>query len=92
MCGTTRVPADVNPFEDTLLVDGVEVEPTITWAMTVPFNMLATNPVWSLPAGLADNGVPVGIQLVGRPSDDAFLAGVALAWDEIRPDLGSPSP
>lgn len=89
--GTTRLAADMDPFDTEVRVNGVVVEPTIGWAMTVPFNMLSSCPVWAVPTGgLADNGVPVGIQLIGRPYADASLARIALAWDEIRPGPGWP--
>ena len=38
--------------------------------MTYPFNMLSRCPVMSLPSGFAANGVPTGLQLVGRSYDD----------------------
>ena len=34
--------------------------------MTYPFNMLSRCPVLSVPSGHAENGVPTGIQIVGK--------------------------
>lgn len=47
---------------------------------TIPFNILSRCPVLSVPTGLASNGVPTGVQIVGRTYDDVsvFRAGVAL--------------
>ena len=47
--------------------------------MTTPFNMMSRCPVLSVPSGRAANGVPTGIQIVGRTYCDAdvFRAGIA---------------
>jgi amidase len=47
--------------------------------MTTPFNTLSRCPVLSVPSGFAPNGVPTGIQLVGKPYADldVFQAGCA---------------
>lgn len=34
--------------------------------MTCPFNLLPQLPALSLPAGIASNGLPVGLQIIGR--------------------------
>jgi aspartyl-tRNA(Asn)/glutamyl-tRNA(Gln) amidotransferase subunit A len=48
--------------------------------MTLPFNIIGRVPVLAVPSGLAPNGVPTGIQIVGRTYDDAtvFRVGAAL--------------
>jgi aspartyl-tRNA(Asn)/glutamyl-tRNA(Gln) amidotransferase subunit A len=43
---------------------------------TYPFN-LTGHPALSMPCGLSANGLPIGLQLVGRWHDDAFLLDVA---------------
>ncbi|WP_269936675.1 amidase [Arthrobacter sp. HY1533] len=55
----------------------------VTWieaAMTLPFNIVGRVPVLSVPSGVAPNGVPTGVQIVGRSYDDAtvFTLGAAL--------------
>jgi amidase len=47
--------------------------------MTTPFNTMSRCPVLSVPSGRASNGVPTGIQIVGRTYCDAdvFRAGMA---------------
>jgi amidase len=90
------VPADFDPTEDEICVDGVSVEPTLGWAMTYPFNMLSRCPVLSVPSGRAANGVPTGIQIVGPPYQDlrvfqaagALEGGVGAFCDlDHRPEL-----
>lgn len=48
--------------------------------MTMPFNMVGRVPVLAVPSGRAQNGVPTGIQIVGKTYDDqtVFTIGAAL--------------
>lgn len=48
--------------------------------MTLPFNVIGRVPVLSVPSGRAPNGVPTGVQIVGRSYDDTavFRVGAAL--------------
>ena len=51
----------------------------ILGAMTLPFNILSRCPVLSVPSGRAANGVPTGVQVVGRPLDDVTAFRLAAA-------------
>jgi aspartyl-tRNA(Asn)/glutamyl-tRNA(Gln) amidotransferase subunit A len=46
--------------------------------LTQPFNITG-HPAMSLPAGAGDNGLPVGLQVVGRPHETSVLMQTALA-------------
>ena len=76
---TPAPPAAFDPTTDEIRINGKLVNPDLGWAMTVPFNMLSRLPVLAVPSGHAKNGVPTGIQIVGRSySDrDVFRAGMA---------------
>jgi amidase len=82
ICPTLGIPAPPAEFDNTkdrMIINNTEVSPELGWAMTVPFNMLSRLPVLAVPSGHASNGVPTGIQIVGRSySDrDVFQAGMA---------------
>ncbi|MFB6103747.1 MAG: amidase [Halobacteriaceae archaeon] len=78
----------VPPFSNDVLgpteVDGVEVDPLSGWFLTFPYNM-SGHPAVSVPAGLTDEGLPVGIQLAGRRFQDETLLAAAAALEDVRP-------
>ena len=82
---TTRVKAEFNYLRDTVRINDREIEPEMGVAMTHQFNMLSRCPVLAVPSGMAANGVPTGIQIVGKTFDDqsVFRAGAAL--EKVRP-------
>lgn len=88
LCPTTAlpaVPATFEPASDPLSIDGrVQPSPRM-WYMTWPFNMLGELPVMSVPSGFAANGVPTGLQIVGRSFDDPTVFAAALAYEAARP-------
>ncbi|MBL9052160.1 MAG: amidase, partial [Tabrizicola sp.] len=95
--GLPAPPANFDSTEDEIRINGKPVNPFLGWALTVPFNMLSRLPVLAVPSGRGSNGVPTGIQIVGRSySDrDVFQAGMAYeaalgGWfgsPETRPHL-----
>jgi amidase len=65
-------------------VAGVEVEPSIGWTLTFPFNF-SGHPAASVPAGLARERLPVGLQVVGPLRGDADVLAAAAALERVRP-------
>ncbi|XWN29564.1 MAG: Asp-tRNA(Asn)/Glu-tRNA(Gln) amidotransferase subunit GatA [Devosia sp.] len=57
------------------------VEMYLNDIFTVPVNM-AGLPGISVPAGLSDTGLPLGLQLIGRPFEEAGLMPLARALEE----------
>jgi len=47
---------------------------------------LAGVPALSFPAGLTKADLPIGLQLVGRPFEEATLLRVARAWESENAD------
>jgi len=54
-------------------------------SLTIPFNIMSRCPVLNVPTGFARNGVPTGMQIVGRTYDDAVPFRVGAALEGIRP-------
>jgi aspartyl-tRNA(Asn)/glutamyl-tRNA(Gln) amidotransferase subunit A len=56
--------------------------------MNVPFTMLANlawNPACSVPAGVASDGMPVGLQIMGRRHDDHTVLRLARLLEQVQP-------
>lgn len=51
--------------------------------MTCPFNMLPQCPALSLPVGLSDEGLPVGLQIVGKRYADEDVLAIAAALEAL---------
>jgi amidase len=73
--GETLGPSEVN---------GVEVDPCIGWCLTYPLNFTG-HPAASVPAGLAEGRLPVGLQLIGRRWADADVLAASAALERVRP-------
>jgi len=50
-------------------------------ALTYPFNLLSRHPVLAVPSGLASNGIPTGIQIVGPTFDEELVMRVGSALE-----------
>ena len=65
-------------------IEGQAVDPLIGWCMTYLINFIGY-PAASVPAGLADNGLPVGMQIVGRRYADADVIAASAEFERRRP-------
>ncbi|MBI2490731.1 MAG: amidase [Candidatus Rokubacteria bacterium] len=65
-------------------VDGRRVSVLGWMPFTFPFN-LTGQPAASVPAGFTDDGLPVGLQIVGRRHADATVLAAAAAFEAARP-------
>jgi aspartyl-tRNA(Asn)/glutamyl-tRNA(Gln) amidotransferase subunit A len=85
----TAVPIDQD-FFGPIEIDNQSVENIrASWyPYTMPFN-LTGNPAISLPCGFDSAGMPLAIQLVGRPGEDAALLRVAALLEQARPWAGT---
>jgi Asp-tRNA(Asn)/Glu-tRNA(Gln) amidotransferase A subunit family amidase len=88
LCPTLAIPAqpaNYNPVDRSFKINGKKVESEIGWVMTFPFNMLGQLPAATVPCGFAKSGVPIGLQIVGRPYDDLSVFQAAAAFEKARP-------
>jgi len=65
-------------------VGGRFVRDTAWLSFTYPFN-LTGQPAATVPAGFTEDGLPVGLQIVGRHLDDGLVLRAAAAFEAARP-------
>ena len=65
-------------------VAGEAVDPLIGWCLTYPFNFTG-HPAASTPAGLSREGLPVGMQIVGRRYADLDVLAASAVFERLRP-------
>ena len=68
------------------------LEKIVNWIFpNPPFNVTG-QPVVNIPAGFDDNGVPLGVQLIGKPTSEATIFALASQleqnqpWSQMRPE------
>jgi amidase len=93
VCAVNQVP----PFDATLdwpkEIDGVAMEHYVAWMKSAYWITATFRPAISVPAGFTPEGLPVGIQIVGRHRDDFALLQFAHAFEqatrigERRPEI-----
>ena len=69
-----------NPTE----IAGKSVPPYAWIPFTFPFNMTG-QPAASVPCGFTKDGLPVGLQIVGRRFDDVTVLRASAAFERVRP-------
>ncbi|MFB0522050.1 MAG: amidase [Desulfatiglandales bacterium] len=65
-------------------IDGHPISLLGTVAFTYPFN-LSGHPAASVPAGLTKNGLPAGLQIIGRRQRDDVVLQASHAYEQMRP-------
>jgi aspartyl-tRNA(Asn)/glutamyl-tRNA(Gln) amidotransferase subunit A len=90
----TPIPAPAVGETQTTLGTGPSDVRAALIRLTRPFNF-SGHPACSVPCGLTGQGLPIGMQLVGRPFDEATVLRAADAWQRLtdwhtrRPVLAS---
>jgi amidase len=65
--------------------NGKQVHDIYTWtAFVFPFNATG-QPAVAIPMGFNHAGLPLGLQIVGRPNDEAGIIALAAQFEEARP-------
>ena len=65
-------------------INGQSMEPYIDWMMSCYFITVTGLPALSLPLGFTDEGLPVGLQIVGRHQDDFGVLQLAYAIQQAN--------
>jgi amidase/aspartyl-tRNA(Asn)/glutamyl-tRNA(Gln) amidotransferase subunit A len=73
--GNTVGPSEIN---------GVEVDSLIGWCLTY-FANFTGHPAASVPAGLAEGRLPVGMQIIGRRYADMDVLAASAVFERVRP-------
>jgi amidase len=81
LCAVNQVP----PFDATLHwpteIEGAKMENYIGWMKSAYRITVTFHPAMSVPAGFTPEGLPVGIQIVGRYRDDLGVLQIADAFE-----------
>lgn len=83
---TLAVPPFALDIQGPEKIDGRMVANTQWLAFTFPLNMTG-QPAATVPAGFTDDGLPVGLQIIGRHLDDALVLKASAAFERARPWL-----
>lgn len=68
--------------------EGVRLEHYWQSHMTMPFNICNRVPIVNVPSGMADCGIPTGLQVIAHPFDDRAAFDVAAAVEQLVPWTG----
>jgi aspartyl-tRNA(Asn)/glutamyl-tRNA(Gln) amidotransferase subunit A len=68
-------------------IDGTKVDREAGSAFTFPFNMTG-QPAATVPCGFTRDGLPIGLQIVGRRFDDVTVLRACAAFERARPWAG----
>ncbi|SMF16527.1 Asp-tRNAAsn/Glu-tRNAGln amidotransferase A subunit [Tistlia consotensis] len=83
--------ASVQPFDKTQLypaeVDGRKLPTYIAWVAITYGLSLTGHPVLCLPCGLDENGLPFGLQIVGRRRQEGRLLAIGAALERAFRDI-----
>ncbi|MCK5647203.1 MAG: hypothetical protein KAH97_10505, partial [Anaerolineales bacterium] len=64
-------------------INGVEMQTYVDWMMSCSFITLTGHPAMSVPCGFTPDGLPVGIQIVGRHRGEFELLQLAYAFEQL---------
>ena len=96
ICPTLAVsslPVEHDDTSNSLKINGKKIDSYVGWALTWCFNNMAWCPVMSVPSGFGNNGMPTGLQIVGRTFDDQTVFKIARSievgkpWANKRPKI-----
>jgi amidase len=83
LCAVNQVP----PFDATIdwpkEIEGVKMENYVAWMKSAYWISVTFCPAISVPAGFTAEGLPVGIQIVGRYRDDLGVLQIAHAFEQV---------
>jgi amidase len=85
-CGVTAFPHRSRQWK----VDGEEIGLFQAMMPATTFNLLGL-PAVVIPFGMSADGLPIGVQLVGRPYEEELILDLAVRLENARGPFGSPA-
>ena len=93
ICPVSQVPPFSIDIEWITEIEGQAMETYIDWMKSCYFISITGLPAISVPGGFTENGLPMGLQIVGRPRSEFSLLQMAFAFEaltgfhKIRPEV-----
>jgi amidase len=84
------LPFDVNQHYPTEIA-GVSMENYLAWMKSAYYISAAGNPAMSVPCAFSSNGLPIGLQIVGRHHDDWGVLQLGYAFEQAT-NIGKRTP
>ena len=78
---------DFDLTKDNYMLVEKELPGSFIFALTVPWNILNWYSVVNVPTVLSSQGMPMGMQIVGKPYDDLKVFQIAHTYDAATPRL-----
>jgi amidase len=85
LCPVNQLPPFPVEVEWPREVAGVKMDNYLDWMKSCYYITITSHPAISVPAGFTAEGLPVGIQIVGRYRDDFGVLQLAHAFEEATP-------
>jgi len=82
ICAVNQVPPFAADEPWPRAIEGVSMENYVAWMKTTYWISTTCRPAISVPAGFTDEGLPVGIQLIGHYRDDLTVLKFAHAFEQ----------
>jgi len=82
LCAVNQVPPFDAKMDWPKEIEGVKMEHYIAWMKSAYWITVTFRPAISVPAGFTSDGLPVGIQIVGRYRDDLGVLQIANAFEQ----------
>lgn len=79
---TAQAPPFLLEWEYPTRINDVDMETYIDWMMSCAYITVTGLPAISVPCGFTEDGLPVGLQIVGRPRGEMSVLQLAYAFQE----------